>query len=264
MADPEKIEFATLNRALRRPDGISDEEFFRRHCPPLPANFEPQEDEPEAIRMILAQRDFKQKAREQWSEERWRLHRWAYCRLTERVDAQIGRILDALRQAGKEEQTIIVFSSDHGDLDSAHRMEHKTALYEEPCRVPLIITQPGTTAAGTVNTDHLVSNGLDLVPTLCDYAGIEPPDDLEGVSLRPLVEGRAPGSWRSFVPVESEFGRMIVTARHKYMLYDEGAGREQLIDLSTDPGEMRNAANDPANEGVLQEHRRLFSAYFGP
>jgi arylsulfatase A-like enzyme len=251
------VPLAELDRALERPEGMSEEEFFESVCPPLPPNFEPQEDEPEAMRVMQDQRQFKRKAREQYSAERWRMHRWAYARLTERVDGQVGTVMDALERSGAVGNTVVIFSSDHGDMDASHRMEHKTALYDEATRVPLIISQPGTTAAGTVES-HLVCNGLDLIPTVCDYAEIEPPEGLEGVSLRGLAEGTAPAAWRSHVRVESEFGEMVVTERHKYMVYDEGANREQLIDQHSDPWETRNAAYDPENAEALRSHRDLF------
>ncbi len=257
------VELETLDEALRIPGGVSREEFFDRYCPPLPPNHEPQQDEPEAIRMLLAQRPFRQLARERYTAERWRMHRWAYGRLTEMVDAQISRIREAVREAGRERETVIIFTSDHGDMDAAHRMEHKTAFYEEACRVPLIVSWPGVTPAGAVDDVHLISNGLDLFPTLCDYAGIAPPEDLQGMSFRPLAEGRTPRSWRTYLPVESEIGRMVITGRYKYMLYDRGENREQLIDLRRDPGEMRNAARDPGYRDVLDEHRALFVQAFG-
>ena len=255
-----KREIATLDQALRLPEGVSEKEFFARHCPPVPPNFDPQQDEPEAIRRLLAQRPFRKNAREKWPPERWRLHRWAYARLTERVDAEIAQVLEAIRRNGLQQNTIVIFSSDHGDHDSAHRMEHKTALYEEAARIPLIVSQPGVTPAGLVDDAHLVSNGLDLLPTLCDYAGIEVPKDLKGRSFRPLAEGRAAPDWRAELPIESEIGRCLVTSRYKYVLYDEGASREQLMDLEKDPYETRNAAKDLGNGEVLAKLRARLDA----
>ncbi len=115
-------ELEALDEALKLPENMSEEEFFNKYCPPLPDNFEPQEDEPEAVDYLLNQRTFKKKAREEYSEKRWRLHRWAYCRLTEMVDTQIGQVLDAVKASGKDEETVIIFTSDHGDMDSAHRL----------------------------------------------------------------------------------------------------------------------------------------------
>ncbi len=170
----------------------------------------------------------------------------------------IAKICNAVRASGKEENTVIIFTSDHGDMDSAHRMEHKTVFYEEACHVPLIVSQPGTIPSGAVNDTSLVSNGLDLVPTLCDYAGIEIPEELSGLSFRSLAEGKELLSRRNFLPLESELGRMIVTERYKYMLYDEGENREQFIDLWKDPGELRNAAKDSMKDSVLRRHRKTF------
>ncbi len=254
-------ELAALDEALQLPDGMDEETFFADVCPPLPDNFELQIDEPEAIRQMQTRSPFKGKARTEWDERRWRLHRWAYHRLTEQVDAQIGRVLDGLRDSGQWENTLVVFTSDHGDMDSAHRMEHKTAFYEEAARIPLILSWPGVIAPGTVDAG-LVSNGLDLLPTLCDFAGVDPPTDVSGKSLRPPAEGRQFNTLRTALPVESELGRMIVTERYKYMRYDEGDHREQLIDLVADPGEMRNAIGDVGNQEVLKALRLRFNEIF--
>jgi len=72
-----RTELATLDRALQRPPGVCEEDFFERLCPPLPPNFEPQEDEPEAIRRMIDERPFRRRERDDWSPERWREHRWA-------------------------------------------------------------------------------------------------------------------------------------------------------------------------------------------
>jgi arylsulfatase A-like enzyme len=250
-------ERATLAEALRLPEGVSREEFFERLCPPLPANHAVPKLEPECISTQYTRaRPFREYARTRWSDEQWRLHRWAYCRLTERVDAEIATVLAALGEAGLEDRTLVVMTSDHGDHDSAHGLEHKSILYEEAARVPLIVSFKGVTRPGLVDRTHLVSVGLDLLPTLCDYAGIEPPAALAGRSVRPLAEGRQPDAWRDQVAVESQNGRMLRTDRFKYNVYDSGAHREQLIDLEKDPGEMVNLAEDPQYQGVLKEHRQ--------
>lgn len=255
-------EVATLDEALQLPEGVGREEFFEKYCPPVPPNFEPQKDEPEMIDRLISQRPFRKNAREKWTEERWRMHRWAYCRLTEFVDAQISRVLTALRESGKENETLVIFTSDHGDNDSAHRLEHKTVFYEEASNIPLIAKLPGVIPSGITDKEHLISNGLDLIPTLCDYAGVDVPGDLQGLSFRQIAEGNTQGSWRNSLPVESEIGHMVVTQRYKYMMYDEGKNNEQLIDIQKDPFEMRNAATDAQNKSILSEHRRLFKETF--
>ena len=144
----------------------------------------------------------------------------------------------------------------------SHRMEHKSAFYEEASRVPLLVRPPKDAPRGTVDRTHVVSNGLDTLPTLYDYAGVTQPDGLIGKSLRPLIEGQTPESWRTHIPVENEFGRMIVTNNYKYMLHDEGENREQFIDLLKDPGETRNALSDPDLAELVQHHRVLFARHY--
>lgn len=252
-----RIERKRMAAALKLPQDVSRRQFFERLCPPLPDNFKIPALEPECItEQYVRARTFRHYARTEWSEEKWRLHRRAYCRLTEMVDAHVNKVLDALRRSGLEEKTVVVFTSDHGDLDAAHRLEHKSILYEEAARVPLIVSYKGVTEPGLVDTEHLVSVGLDLIPTLCDYAGIDPPAEFRGGSVRPLAEGRKAPSWRDEVVVESKAGRMLRTGRFKYVVYQTGKHREQLIDLANDPGEMVNLAEDPKYRDVLDEHRR--------
>jgi arylsulfatase A-like enzyme len=131
-----KIELGTLDEALEIPEGVGEEQFFAEYCPPLPPNFEPQEDEPLAIGYLLDKRPFRRRAREEYTEKQWRMHRWAYARLTERVDDQIQIVLNALKESGQEDNTLVIFSSDHGDMDASHKMEHKAVLYEESANIP--------------------------------------------------------------------------------------------------------------------------------
>ena len=231
--------------------------FVRDNCPPLPANHGIPAAEAERISTGYTEvRSFREYVRRNWTENDWRLHRWAYCRLTEMVDKEIGTILDALREAGLEENTLVVFTSDHGDMDSAHKLEHKSILYEEAARIPFLMSYKGKIPAGVVDDRHLVSNGFDLLPTLCDYAGVATPKGRPGSSVRPLAEGKDTPDWRDDVVVESQNGRMLRSDRFKYCVYDSGENREQLIDLENDPGEMENLAGARRHKAVLEDHRR--------
>ena len=261
LSRPDRIELTELDAALAIPQGMTEAEFLRDACPPLPANFEVPPDEAEAITLMQARSPFKLKARQRYSEADWRRHRYAYARLTERVDGQIAHVLAALRENQLEDNTVVVFTSDHGDMDASHRMEHKTAFYEEAARVPLLIAGPGI-AQGMVDEQNLASNGLDLLPTFCDIAGIEPPAQLEGRSLLPLLKDASSAAWRDSLPVESELGQMSVWRDCKYIRYYQGARREQLIDLAQDPGEMRNAIHDAAWRERLGELRAAFASMF--
>jgi arylsulfatase A-like enzyme len=172
----------------------------------------------------------------------WRRYRVFYNRLVERVDGEIGRVRAAL--ASRSAAPITVFSGDHGDLGGAHGLPYKgPAMYEELVRVPLVIAWPGRIVPG--RSDALVSL-IDLLPTVCALASVSAPSGLDGVSLQPVLEGRAAGvrdmvvgeyygkqAWR--VPI-----RMVRTDRWKYVRYRSDG--EELYDLETDPGELRNLA----------------------
>ncbi|NQU22711.1 MAG: sulfatase-like hydrolase/transferase [Candidatus Nealsonbacteria bacterium] len=250
--------------AMRLPEGVGEQAFFARYCPPLPSNYEPQADEPAAVTQLIDERSFRRRARQTYTDRDWRLHRWAYHRLTERVDAEIQIVLDAVRRAGQEENTVVILTSDHGDMDASHKMEHKSALYEESARIPLLVMHRGTAPAGRVDDTHLVSNGLDLLPTVCDYAGIAAKADPRGRSLRPIIEGKTVDRWRETLGVESQIGRMVVGDRVKYIKYDAGKAQEQLLDLKKDPGETRHFTAEPEYAELLDRLRTAYEKEWFP
>ncbi len=228
-------------------------------CPALPDNFQIPENEPDIIREYQTWQKATYPVRN-WPDERWRQYRWALNRLTERVDTEIAKILDVV-----DENTVIIFTSDHGDGNGAHKWNQKTLFYEETARVPFIISGKGITKPGSVDEEHLIATGTDIFPTVCDYANAEQPADLRGLSLRPLAEGK-PVEWRDQLVSENDLspaygksagvvGRMLRTKDYKYVAYSTGKLRERLNDMRTDPGEMNNLAVDPAYKGVLQDHR---------
>ncbi len=256
-----------LIKALQMPEGVAPEEFFKRFCPPLPANHAPQIDEPVSVTRLVADRPFRLRARETYNDQDWRLHRWAYCRLTERVDAQLQVVLDGLRKSGQEKNTVVILTADHGDHDGAHKLEHKSTCYEEAARIPFLVMHRGGGASGVVDREHLVSSGLDLLPTVCDYAGLpDAKSDPRGRSLRPLIEGRKTTDWRRTLGVESQVGRMVVGERVKYIRYDMVKDRvqEQLLDLKLAPGEMRHFTDDPKHAETLRQLRREFDERWFP
>ncbi|MBL8173914.1 MAG: sulfatase-like hydrolase/transferase [Bryobacterales bacterium] len=221
-------------------------------CPPLPSNHGHTDVDPGAFSRLTG---FRKYVREKWTAEEWRLHRWVYARLTEEVDAQIGRVLTALREAGLDRNTVVIFTSDHGDMDSAHGFEHKSLPYEESARVPFIISWPGHVPAGRIDRKHLVGSTIDLYPTICDYAGAQPPPGLPGRSLRQIAEkGSAPG-WREDLIIECGDSRTVRTARYKYSLWEGPGVTETLFDMTKDTGEMKNLAAVPAAATLLAEHR---------
>jgi arylsulfatase A-like enzyme len=235
-------------------------------CPKLPPNFAIAEHEPEAVRREQqASLIYRAGA---FTPDDWRRYRHAHYRLVEKVDAGVAAILAALRASGQDANTLIVFSSDHGDGMGAHQWNQKSALYEECTRVPLIVAAPGPRHPGRTDSTHLVSNGLDLYPTICDYAGVPVPPGRDGLSLRRLLEADGATGWREHLVVETVFdgglgtsGLMVRTVTHKYCLYSWGKDREQLFDLDADPGEMTNLAGDPRHQAELQRHRDLLARW---
>ena len=250
-----RIEGKKLRQAEKFPDGVGRREFYEKYCPPLPSNHIPAKDEPQAIKFNRRQRPFKQFITDNWTDEDWRLHRWAYARLTEMVDKQIGRVLDALRDSGLEDNTIVVFTSDHGDMDSAHKLEHKSMTYDEAARIPMMVQYPPVTKPGYVDNDNLISNGLDLFPTLCDLAAVKPTAKLPGRSLKPLLGGSKTTDWRKSLMIETEFGWGIVSGPYKYTLYDKVGPEETLFDIRKDPGEMTNLSALDKYKPVLDKMR---------
>lgn len=201
----------------------------------------------------------------QRDERHWREYRWVYHRLVEEVDRQVGRVLDELARQGLEGSTLVAFTSDHGDMQGAHCFSGKCMPFEESVTVPLIIAAPG--GAARVDDRHLAS-GLDLVPTVLDYAGLEAAGrGLDGASLRPLAEGRG-APWRDHLV--SQFHsphpgglnwRLVRTARWKYVQFNQGQVREQLFDLEADAHETADRSADPACAAELERHRGLLGAW---
>lgn len=256
------VEMTELNKALQIPEGVSEAVFFDRHCPPLPPNHEPQQGEAEAIRDSFKTSAFRQYIRDQWDEKTWRMHRWAYCRLTERVDQQITVILDALDEAGLADNTLVIFTSDHGDHDGSHKLDQKTIPYEEAARIPLALRWPQQIRPGQIDTGHVVSNGLDVLPTICAAAGVSWPDDLCGKDLMALAGDDKANSFHEAVPIECKLGRAIVRGAYKYMRFNNGERSEQLFDLNNDPHETRNHLDDPELADDLATCRAAFDRLF--
>ena len=191
-----------------------------------------------------------------WNENLWQEYRWAYRRYTEDVDSHIGILLDGLRDAGLEENTVIIFTSDHGDHDGAHGLTMKRSFYEESVNIPLIVSGPGIENRGSVNTTGLINNGIDMIPTMCDYACIEVPKGLKGKSFKGLVEGSA-NIRRDYVVSQTNTGRMLRTAGYKYNVYfKDGKSAELLFDMENDRLEMVNLATEAKYQDVVYGHQR--------
>jgi N-acetylglucosamine-6-sulfatase len=178
------------------------------------------------------------------------------------VEESLGSIMALLEETGKLDNTIIVFTSDHGYWYGEHGLsEERRLAYEEGVRIPMLVRYPGTAKAG-ITPDQMVLS-IDLAPTLLELAGVQAGPGVEGRSFVSLLMGGSP-KWRQSFLIEyysdTVFPRIdkmgykaLRTDRHKYIRYEELEGMDELYGLSSDPYELRNLANDTAAAGLLRE-----------
>ncbi len=249
-----------------------DNELISPDCdlPPLPDNLYRAQGEfeklPLPVQYICCAHN-RQAQMGEWDEDKIRHYLCAYHHYISRVDAEVGKIMQVLEERGDADNTLIVLMADHGDSMCGRWMGTKhTSFYDETTKVPLIFSGPGIEGADR-SVEGFVSL-VDLLPTLCDYTGLEFGQKGEGCSLMPWLEDRETGFPHSYIVSEwytewgftIEPGRMVRTAGYKYMHYLEGNG-EELYDLVTDPGELVNLVDSPDFEDVLDEHRAILKKH---
>lgn len=180
------------------------------------------------------------------SDDEWRRIVAHYYALVSHVDDQVGRILDALDRLGHRDDTLVLFTSDHGEHLGDHGLVAKGPPGLDSCaRVPLVVSYPsGLTRAGWLCDEPV--EAVDIVPTILDYCGVQIPPTLQGTSLRALLEGRGSRPRESAYIEHAVPGgvgwKTVATRRLKYCLSSEG--RELLYDLERDPHELRDLAAD--------------------
>lgn len=151
-----------------------------------------------------------------FTPEEWRHYLYDYCRMVEKIDADVAKIMDAVRD--RDDDTFVIFLSDHGDGLGRHGRVEKWHPYESSIRVPLVVWNPMRIREGKVDTTHLTSL-LDVFPTVCDFAGVPLPPHARGESLRPLLEGEASGAWRDHAVIDYNLtGRLVVSERYKWVM----------------------------------------------
>ncbi len=173
------------------------------------------------------------------------------------VDAQVGRLLDALDRLGLARDTIIVFVSDHGFLLGEHGLWHKAHLFEGSTRVPLIIADPRQSTARRVAGG--VAELVDLYPTLVDLCALPDPGHLVGRSLRPLLEDPSRRG-REAAYTTLNRGDSVRTERYRYSEWGGGAQGALLYDYANDPDEEHDLASDPRHDELLETMRSLLVA----
>lgn len=174
------------------------------------------------------------------------------------MDAQVGRLLDALDRLGLADNTVIVFWGDNGYHLGELGLSMKQSNFENSARIPLIISAPGQRQPGKMSPRPVEL--LDIYPTLAEVCGLTPPAGLAGRSLRPLLDNPKASwdkpaytqVWRNTFP-----GYSVRTERWRYTEWDEGSKGQQLYDYQTDPGELRNLAADPKHAGMREKLKAL-------
>lgn len=179
----------------------------------------------------------------------------AYSACVSFVDAQVGRVLDALERLGLREKTVVVFFGDHGfHLGEKGKWSKHGSLYEAGTRVPLLVSAPGLARGRACGRPVEL---VDLYPTLADLCGLPAPAGLEGKSLRPLLENPE-AAWdkpaRAFSKHGRVLGRAVRTERWRFV---DWGGEAELYDHSSDPHEMKNLAADPAHAETVRELKGL-------
>jgi len=220
--------------------------------PPLPENFERPQGMP----------DTKLKDHD-WDETKWRRYCYAYYRMVEDVDRQIGQVLEALRAGGQEDNTLIVFTSDHGEGLGRHHWTGKMMYFDDEAAVPLIVSWKGVTPAGRIDKEHLAVT-TDVLPTICDYAGIKPPEKMRGSSLRAVIEQPDKAGSEYVVSEMCRQGKrnfMVRTKQYKYMSFPGNTPSEMFFDMNADPGEMKNLAGQEALAAEIERHRKLLAKW---
>ena len=166
----------------------------------------------------------------------------AYYAVISHMDAQIGRVLKALEDSGELENTVIVFSSDHGLGVGSHGLRGKQSMYEHTIGVPLVMSGPGISKGTRLSTQCYLR---DLFPTLCDLAGIVGPGErIDGRSLQPALRGEKKQIHPFIVGYFRNFQRMVRDTNWKYIEYP-AIDRKQLFHLSEDPDELHDLSDDP-------------------
>jgi arylsulfatase A-like enzyme len=224
---------------------------------PDPPNYRPDNDTPYADDWANLS------AKDRAQLESWR--RGYYSQVAS-VDEDFGRLLRALDESGMADDTVVVFTSDHGEMFGAHGRRAKNIFYEEACHIPLLMRRPGQIPAGLVSDACLAT--VDLMPTLLSMLGLESPGGVEGMDLSHCAVGRggpepeaalmeicgATAAWE-----DGHEWRALRDKRHTYAVYRVD-GKELLFDNLTDPFQKHNLVDEPAYAGLRDGFRRSLAA----
>lgn len=229
-------------------------EFINRYdvsATPLPANVMPTHPFDNGG---LGNRD-EQLAPHPRPREEVRRHLTEYYAMITHLDERIGQIVETLKSTGQWDNTILVLAGDNGLAVGQHGLMGKQNLYDHSIRVPLLMAGPGIPAGTKIDSPCYL---LDIFPTLCDLAGLDTPDSVEGLSLTPHLQGSDKPLREAMHFAYAQYQRAVVQDGWKLIEYVvEGARHTQLFDLANDPLEMTNLAARPEQASRLARLRTL-------
>lgn len=189
-----------------------------------------------------------------------------YCETLLALDESIGKVLDYVKGAGIENETVVFYMGDNGFSFGEHGLIDKRHMYEESMRVPFLVRAPGLIRSG-MQIDPLVQN-IDIAPTILELAGLQPPAYLQGKSFVPLLQGQQVDEWRDAVLYEYYWERTfpqtptvhgIRTEQFKYMHYHGIWDMDELYDIQKDPLETDNLIDSPAHKEIVKSlNKRMF------
>src|SRR5690606_15671412 len=180
--------------------------------------------------------------------QEWRAKIRAYLATISFMDAQVGRVLDALEAQGLEDNTIVVFWSDHGYHLGEKDITGKNTLWEQSTHVPLIFAGPGV-SSGAKSSQPVEL--LDMYPTLVDLSGLSPKEGLEGLSLLPQIKDGSIHRERPAITTHNPGNHSVRSERWRYIRYADGS--EELYDHFRDPHEWSNLAGNPVYSMIIDE-----------
>ncbi len=273
-------DYRTATRAIQYLEKYKDQPFFlsvgfvKPHSPPtapkkffdlydaarmpLPPDFAPRPAAPAGFpELSVPRRNTDLFIGRDASPEEAREMMRAYYASTSFIDAQVGRVLDALDRLGLRDKTIVVFWGDHGyHLGEKGKWSKAYSLFEIGTRVPLIISVPGARGGASARTVQL----LDMYPTLVELCGLARPAGVEGHSLAALLR-RPNAAWKhpaySVTLFQGKLGKTVRTERWRYAEWEEGREGAMLFDHASDPRELKNLAGDAAHAKTVREMKNL-------
>ncbi len=251
---------------------VADHDLFNlgENLPPLPPNYEVNFEDPEPRNQVR-----------KFTEIEWRNYVHDYLRMVEKLDQDLGRMLEAVES--RKDETLVVLTADHGEGAGRHKRVQKWHPFEQSVKVPLVFYMPGKVLEGVQDTENIVS-GVNLMPTACDYAGIPKPVQSRGESLRNTLEGKADQAAFETAIIEfKHIGRIVRHKDFKYVKYYEfsgesdkpllnkkngkaekfspGVGRDRyqdtgkrlLFNIKEDPWEVNDLSKDPEYASKMEE-----------